>query len=99
MICPNCKALIDPVEETSTEITVKKDAKNRIVEWTEITNDAEGKRTGKRVCKYTYYLTGEIDTIEHRAYGPDDKALLASKNIKHFKDDKPLEMSFETGDV
>lgn len=86
MICPYCKKEIEPIEETTSEITVGKDAKGRIKTWTEVRKDTDGNRISKRVDSYTYYPTGEIDTIIQKVYGSIDSLISKENKIKHCLD-------------
>lgn len=93
MICPYCKNEIEPIEENTSEITVIKDKEGRLKTWTEVTKDSDGTRTQKRVDEYSYYETGEIDTIIQTVYGPIDSLISEEREIKHFQDGRGPEVS------
>lgn len=72
-------------ETTVSTVTVVKDGKERMSTWTEETRDLDGILVGKRTDEYTYYLTGEINTITMKRYDGNDK-LTSKKVLKHYKD-------------
>uniref|UniRef100_A0A6M3LS98 Uncharacterized protein n=1 Tax=viral metagenome TaxID=1070528 RepID=A0A6M3LS98_9ZZZZ len=74
-------------DENTSEITVTKDLKGRTKIWTEITKDIDGNQIQKRIDTYTYYQTGEIDTINQKVYGADD-TIVKEQNVKHYMDGK-----------
>jgi len=88
MICPYCKKEIEPVEETSSNITVIKDQNARMKTWTEETRDSDNILLSKRVDEYRYFSeTGDIDMITQEVYDGDG-LLLSEKEVKHFEDGK-----------
>jgi len=93
MICPHCKKEIEPIEENTSEIIIIKDKEGRLKTWTEVTKDSDGKLTQKRVDEYTYYETGEIDTIMQSVYGPIDSLVIGEREIKHHRDGRRPEVS------
>ena len=86
MICPYCKKEIEPVEETTSQITTIKDEEGRVKTWTEETRDADNILLAKRIDDYKYFAEiGDIDTIIQKVY--DGEATLLSKiEIKHSQD-------------
>ena len=84
-------------ENTST-ISVIKDSKGRTKVWAEIIRDIDDKQMQKRVDTYTYYATGEIDTINQKVYGIDMK-ILKEQNIKHYRDGSQPMMSKVTQQI
>jgi len=88
MICPYCKKEIEPVEETTSQITTIKDKEGRVKTWTEETRDFDNILLSKRIDDYKYFTdTGDIDTIVQKIYD-GDALLLSEKEIKHFEDGK-----------
>ena len=85
MICPYCKKEIEPVEETTSEITTVKDEKGRSKIWTEETRDSDNILLSKRVDEYEYYKNGDINTIIQKIHDGEG-ALLSEKEVKHFED-------------
>ena len=86
MICPYCKKEIEPVEETTSQITVIKDKEGRVKTWTEETRDSDGILLSKRVDEYSYYhKTGDVDTINQKVYD-GEATLWSEKEVKHFCD-------------
>ena len=72
--------------ETAVSIvTVVKNGQGRMSTWTEEIRDLDGLLVGKRTDEYTYYLTGEVNTITMEKYGSDNK-LTSKKVLKHCKD-------------
>jgi len=80
-------------DEGTTFSSVTKDAKGRIKTWTEETRDINNKLISKRVDRYTYYKTGELNTITQEKY--NNKNLVDKKEIKHYKDKQPQVTSVE----
>ena len=85
MICPFCKKEIEPVEETTSEVSIIKDVKGRMGVWTEVTRDSDSNQVQKRVDSYSYYATGEINIINQKVFDGTNE-LLSDKDIKHYKD-------------
>jgi hypothetical protein len=93
MICPNCGKEIEPIEPITFEIQTRKDEAGRVTEWVEVAKDAlTGKQVGKRLDTYTYYPTGEVDTIRQVVYSKTD-SVKSDQQIKHFKDVKEPEVA------
>jgi len=84
--------------ENTSEATVTKDLQGRTKVWTEITRDIDGVQVSKRVDTYSYYATGEIDTINQKVYGIDMK-ILKEQNIKHYRDGSQPMMSKVTQQI
>ena len=83
MICPYCKKEIEPVEETTSSITVIKDKDGRVKTWTEETRDSDGILLSKRVDGYSYYSkTGDVDVINQTVHDGEG-TLLSEKEVKH----------------
>ena len=74
-------------DEPTSEVSVVKDAKGRRKIWTEITRDIDGIQVSKRVDTYSYYGTGEINTINQKVYGATTK-VIDEQNIKHYANGK-----------
>jgi len=85
MICPYCKKEIEPVENENSTVSVIKDEKGRMKKWTEEIRDVDGMLLSRRVDEYTYYKTGETDTINQKRYDGEGN-LLSEKDVKHFID-------------
>jgi len=73
-------------DEPTPEVSVTKDAKGRRKVWTEVTRDIDGKQVSKRVDTYSYYATGEINTIKQVRYGVSDLKAESENEIKHYTD-------------
>jgi hypothetical protein len=87
MICPNCGKEIEPIEPITFETAIQKDKTGRVIQWTELAKDTlTGKRISKRVDRYSYYRTGEINTIDQIIYGTDDLHISSKQQIKHYRD-------------
>ena len=71
-------------DEGTSTITVTKDLKGRRKVWTEITKDMDGVQVSKRVDAYTYYDTGELNTINQKVYGAGI-TVIKQQNITHYK--------------
>lgn len=85
------QAIKNNEDEGTTTSCVEKDEKERTKKWTEETRDIDGILISKRVDEYSYYETGEVDTIIQQVY--DDKGKLTSeKKVKHFTDGKKPEI-------
>lgn len=82
LICPYCKKEIEPVEETTSTVTVIKDKEGRMKTWTEETRDSDGIILSKRVDNYSYFNNGDIDTIDLKVYDGDN-LLLSNKDVRH----------------
>ena len=97
MICPSCGEEIEPVEEVTSKISIVKDAHGRLETWTEEMKDAVGAVVSKRVDRYNYHKTGEVDTITQQVYGDKGK-LVSEKETKHFTDgSQPVTKATEVG--
>jgi len=92
MICPYCKKEIEPVEETTSQITVIKDKDGRVKTWTEETRDSDGILLSKRTDKYKYYENGDIDTVNLKVFDGDN-LLLSDKDVKH-KQEEDVESEY-----
>lgn len=66
-----------------------KDNYGRLKQWTEETKDLNNKLTRKRVDTYTYYDSGEVDTITQIVTDAQDNNLQDPIIIKHYKDGRP----------
>jgi len=73
------------IDENIVTIQVEKDEQGRTGTWTEETRDPEGILISKRVDKYSYYETGEINVIDQRIYDGEG-SLRSKKTVKHFTD-------------
>ena len=73
-------------DEGSSTVSVIKDAQGRMKTWTEETRDLDGKLTSKRMDKYTYYPTGELNVITQERY--KGMLLVNKKKVKHYQDGK-----------
>jgi len=72
-------------DEGSVTSQVEKDVHNRTKKWAEEQKDLDGILISTREDIYTYYDTGEIDTIEMKVL--DGSGLEISKKVvKHFRD-------------
>ena len=85
LICPHCKNEIEPVEETTSQITTVKDKEGRVKTWTEETRDSDNILLSKRVDEYEYYKKGDINTITQKVHDGEG-SLRSEKEVKHFKD-------------
>ncbi|MEA3435424.1 MAG: hypothetical protein U9R43_03090 [Thermodesulfobacteriota bacterium] len=86
MICPHCKKEIEPVEETTSNVTVIKDKEGRMKTWTEETRDIDDILVSKRTDEYKYFSeTGNVDTINQKVYDGEG-SLRSEKNVRHFED-------------
>jgi len=72
-------------DENTSAVSVVNDSKGRTKVWTEITRDIDGVQVSKRVDTYTYYGTGEINTINQKVYGVDTK-IVSEQDVKHYTD-------------
>lgn len=81
------QAVKDGEDENTSTVSVTKDLQGRRKVWTEITRDIDGKQVSKRVDTYSYYPTGEIDTINQKVYGAGTK-VLSEQDIKHYTNGK-----------
>ena len=96
MICPYCKKEIEPVEETTSSISIVKDGLGRMKTWTEETRDSDNILLSKRVDEYEYYKNGDINTILQKVHDGEG-GLLSEKKVKHFEDGtKPIIISSQT---
>lgn len=77
--------MIDPDPYTATN-TIQTDKFNRTKRWTENIIDSHASLIFKRSDEYSYYPTGEIDTILLNRYSINE--LISVKSIKHFTDDR-----------
>ena len=73
-------------DENTSEVSVVKDSKGRTKVWTEITRDVEGNQVSKRVDTYSYYGTGEINTINQKVYGAGNLKPESEQDVRHYKD-------------
>lgn len=80
---------VKTVEEETSTISVVKDAQGRKGQWIEETRDLNNKLTRKRVDTYTYYDSGEVDTITQTVKDAQDNNLQDPVIIKHYKDGRP----------
>jgi hypothetical protein len=86
------QAIKNGEDEGTTSSYVEKDEKKRVKKWIGETRDINGNLLSKRVDEYSYYETGEVDTIILQVY--DDKGKLTSeKSVRHFKDGKKPEVT------
>ena len=74
-------------EEFQISIQEEKDTFGNIVKWTEETRDGDT-LIRKRVDEYTYYNTGEVDTITQKVFDGEGN-LVSEKRVKHFRDSRP----------
>lgn len=72
-------------DEGTTTVSVVKDVKGRMSIWTEERRDLDNNLISKRVDKYVYYLTDEINTITMERYNSKD-VLISKKKLKHYRD-------------
>lgn len=70
-------------EGTST-VSVIKDAHGRMNIWAKETRDIDDALIGKRIDKYSYYQTGEINEIIQEVY--DSEKLIKKTRLKHYRD-------------
>jgi len=73
-------------EDTEIKIQITKDKKGDIAEWTEEIRDSEDNLISKRVDKYSFYASGEINIITQQVW--DNKGQMAERQVKHCIDGK-----------
>jgi hypothetical protein len=71
-------------DEGTTTVSVVKDVKGQVKTWTEEKKNLDGVVIGKRVDKYTYYSTDNVNEIVQERY--EGKVLTSKKKIKHYRD-------------
>lgn len=79
-------------DEGTSVVTVIKDAWGRMKTWTEEKKNLDGVVVSKRVDKYTYYLTGEVNTITLERYNSKN-VLISKKKLKHYRDGTQPDLS------
>lgn len=84
MICPKCHEEIEPVEETTSSISIVRDKDRRVKTWMEETRDPDGVLVSKRVDEYGY-VGDVIDTIKQQVFDGEG-TLRSEKTLKHFSD-------------
>jgi len=77
----------DGKDEGSSTITVVNDAQSRMKTWTSERKDIDNALIGKRIDKYSYYETGEINEIIQEKYNEKD-VLVKKTELKHYRDGK-----------
>jgi len=92
MICPHCLQEIEPIEETTSTISIVKDKNGQVGIWTEETRDIDNILLSKRVDEYKYFTNGDIDTINLKIYDGEDN-LRDEKVIKHKEEPKVISIS------
>lgn len=70
-------------ETTVSIVAVIKNGQGRMSVWAEETRDLDDNLISKRIDKYTYYPTGEIDEIIQEEY--KGKILISKKKLKHYR--------------
>ena len=88
------EALGEDMEATTK--TVKD--KNGIAEWVEELRDSEGNLISKRVDKYSYYPTGEIDVITQQRWDEKGK-MTEEKRVKHYTTGRQPAVVYNTEQV
>ena len=82
--------LVEAIEadkhEGYTTISVEKDEKGRRAKWTELRYDAADNLIGKRVDAYSYYPTGEVNTIRQQRF--EGAKLAKDVKVKHYINNK-----------
>ena len=69
-------------ENTESKIQIIKDKKGNIAEWAEEIRDNEDVLISKRVDKYSFYLSGEVNIITQQIW--DKEGRMTEKQIKHY---------------
>lgn len=82
MICPNCHEKIEPVEETTSSISIVTDKDGQVQTWIEESRDIDGVLISRRVDEYGYIEGGVIDTINQKIYDGEG-AIRSDKTLKH----------------
>lgn len=72
-------------DEGSSTVSVVNDAQGRMSVWTSKRRDIDNALIGKRIDKYSYYETGEINEIIQEKYN-EKNDLVDKKKVKHYKD-------------
>ena len=76
-----------------TTTTIEKDKDGKTVKWTEESRDLDNNLVGKRIEEYSYYSTGETDTIIQKKHDSQNKLIPGSeKKIKHYLDGRQPEV-------
>lgn len=70
---------------TLTELKQMKNSKNGQLLRVHETTDVLGKKLGSQKTQWTYYPTGEVDTIKISELDANDQ-VISTKTIKHFTD-------------
>ena len=82
--------LVEQIKEGKDEgtrtIAVTKDQEGRMSRFVEEHKDITGVLVGKRVDKYSYYPTGEVNIIDQKRF--EGEKLIQNRQIKHFLDGK-----------
>jgi len=73
-------------EDMESKIQITRDAKGNIAEWSEEIRDNDGKLITKRVDKYSFFPSGEINIITQQIL--DDKGQKAERQIEHYIEEK-----------
>jgi len=71
-------------DQGTSTVSVVKDVQGRMSIWTEETRNLKGDLVSKRVDKYSYYPTNNVDKIVQEKY--EGKNLTAKHEIKHYGD-------------
>lgn len=70
----------------STVVSVVKDVKGQVSIWTEEKKNLDGVVIGKRVDKYTYYSTDNVNEIVQERYEGTKLTLVSKQKVKHYRD-------------
>ena len=85
-------------DEGSSTVSIVKDVQERMSIWISEKRDIDGVLIEKSKDTYSYYLTGEIDTIIQEKY--DGKGVLTSKKkLKHYLDKQPTAEDIAVGQM
>lgn len=72
--------------EGTTIVSVVKDAKGQVSIWTEEKKNLDNVTIGKRVDKYTYYSTDNVNEIIQERYEGIELTLVSKQKVKHYRD-------------
>ena len=73
-------------DEGTVTVSVVKDVKGQVSIWTEEKKNLDNVTIGKRVDKYTYYSTDNVNEIIQERYEGIELTLVSKQKVKHYRD-------------
>ena len=73
-------------DEGTTTVFIVKDTKGQVSIWTEEKKNLDGVVIGKRIDKYTYYSTDNVNEIVQERYEGTKLTLTSKQKVKHYRD-------------